>query len=67
MDARFQADRSIPDLPMPGGEGSRIISPIDVGECEENQDLARAGYTLTFRLARPPSNFTVPVTRANNV
>jgi hypothetical protein len=56
-----------PTYPCRGEGDLESSQPIDVGECEGNQDLARAGYTLTFRLARPPSNFTVPVTRANNV
>ena len=34
---------------------------------ENGQDFAVTGYTLTLRLASPPSNFTTPVTRAKSV
>ena len=67
MEADFRLTGVYTTCPYRGERGLESSQPIDMGECEGNQDLARTGYTLTFRLARPPSNFTVPVTRANNV
>src|SRR6185312_12478567 len=52
---------------VPEVRGEFILCDRNRGGRKENQDLTGTGYTLTFRLPRPPSNLTTPLILANKV